>query len=69
MNDQVEVQDEQGNVLGAFNPSPTRHSKASYTIKEVFEFLKTLTTDPARLADLDRHISAIDARDRECDAR
>jgi hypothetical protein len=36
-----------------------------YTTREVFEHLKTLTTDPAELADLQRHIDELAARD-EC---
>jgi hypothetical protein len=34
----------------------------------VFEHLKTLTTDPAELADLDRHIEELKARE-ECPTR
>jgi hypothetical protein len=37
-----------------------------YTTREVFEHLKTLTTDPVELAHLQRHIDDLAARD-ACD--
>jgi hypothetical protein len=64
-----EIRDANGNLLGVFTPLSGTKPTRNYTTREVFEYLKSLTTDPARLADLDRHIAAMDARNQECDAR
>ncbi len=66
----AEVRDSKGNLLGFYTPmkrvlSPGLNSEKRYTTKEVFEYLKTLTTDPVRLEDLQKHIEEIDARDKE----
>jgi hypothetical protein len=71
----VIIQDLEGNVLGYYTPaSKVSHGvdqgkcgKTAYTTREVFEHLKTLTLDPELLVDLQKHIEAIDARDKECD--
>jgi hypothetical protein len=56
----TELRDASGKLIGVFHPRTIGH-----TTREVFEHLRTLTTDPERLADLYRHIEELTRRDEE----
>jgi hypothetical protein len=67
-------QDSEGKLLGVFRPATDLEKRFNqpglHTTAEVFEYFRTLTNDPALLADLDRHIEELKRRDEDaCPAR
>ena len=70
----TELRDGNGKLVGVFRPATDTERRFNrsglHTTAEVFEHLRTLTTDPTVLADLDRHIQELKRRDAEaCAAR
>ncbi len=60
------IEDSAGKLLGVFTPLTGLDPNRTYSLKEAFEYFKTLTTDPVRLADVDKHIAEMNAREQEC---
>jgi hypothetical protein len=65
----TDLRDETGKLLGVFVPAATLGNGstpgAAKTTRQMFEHWKTLTQDPVALADLDRHIADLAARDHD----
>jgi hypothetical protein len=65
----TEIRDANGRLIGVFRPATDTERRFNqsglHTTVEVFEYMRTLTNDPAQLADLDRHIEEIKRRDAE----
>ncbi len=66
----AEIRDASGHLVGFFTPrsvaAPSRVEPGkTYTTLEVFEHLLTLTDDPQRRADVQRHLDEIKRR-RQC---
>lgn len=70
----TELRDSDGKLIGVFRPATEVERRFNqsglHTTAEVFEHLRSLTTDPAMLADIDRHIQELKRRDADaCAAR
>ena len=65
----TDLRDDKGNLLGVFVPASIVMSesppKKAVTTRQMFERWKTLTQDTEALADLNRHIAELAARDHE----
>ncbi len=69
LSESTELRDANGALIGIYRPATDverRFNKSGlHTTTEVFEHLRTLTDDPALLADLDRHIEELKRRDED----
>lgn len=69
LTESTELRDGNGQLIGVFLPATEterRFNKSGlHTTLEVFEHMRTLTNDPVRLADLDRHIEEIKRRNED----